>query len=538
MTELDDHELLAEFARNESEAAFAALIARYVNLVYSAALRFTGNPHHAEEITQAVFIILARKAGSLRRGAVLSGWLYQTARLTAANFVKGEIRRQRREQEAYMQSTLNEPDAAAWKQIAPLLDEAMGRLGETDRNAIVLRFFENKTAQEVAAKLKLNEAAAHKRVSRAVEKLRKFFTKRGVTLSATLIAGAVSANSVQAAPVGLALTISATAAKGAAIAATVTTLVKGTLKLMTYAKLKLAIGITAGILLAGGAATLAISQTSGDDKLTPQQIAKQAQDAYAALSSYNDTGTAVTEGGGLTQTTTFNIRLQRPNLYRIDWTGTGGLYTSKGVVWSQGNGDFIVMGAAGQEKSEEPIKKHDMQFALGAAGALSGSAASTIPAVFFKQNWGDELGIAASGRWQVKKEGDEKVGAVDCRVISSVIDPNKLPNQGKIPNNKGQIGTITTTLWIGKRDHLIYQTRKIMEGATIALPQQSDSDLKTILERQNKPATPEAIGELRAFLEKSTKLAQSALNSGKFVFTQTHENISVNQKFSPADFGR
>ena len=112
-----------------SEAAFAALVARYVNLVYSTALRFTGNPHHAEEITQAVFIILARKAGGLLRGAVLSGWLYQTARLTAANFVKGEIRRHRREQEAYMQSILNEPEAAAWEQIAPLLDEAMGRSG-------------------------------------------------------------------------------------------------------------------------------------------------------------------------------------------------------------------------------------------------------------------------------------------------------------------------------------------------------------------------------------------------------------------------
>src|ERR1035441_9271159 len=125
MPELDDHELLAEFARTESEAAFAALVARYVNLVYSAARRFTGNPHHAEEITQAVFIILARKAGGLRPGTGVSGWLYQTARLTAANFVKGEIRRQRREQEAYMQSTLDEPDAAAWEQIAPLLDEAI-----------------------------------------------------------------------------------------------------------------------------------------------------------------------------------------------------------------------------------------------------------------------------------------------------------------------------------------------------------------------------------------------------------------------------
>src|ERR1017187_6871858 len=145
MTEVDDHELLGQYARTESETAFATLVARYVNLVYSAGLRFTGNPHRAEEIAQAVFIVLARKAGSLRRGTVLSGWLYQTARLTAANFVKGEIRRQRREQEAYMQSTLTGPDSTAWEQIAPLLDEAMGRLGDTDRHAIVLRVFENKT---------------------------------------------------------------------------------------------------------------------------------------------------------------------------------------------------------------------------------------------------------------------------------------------------------------------------------------------------------------------------------------------------------
>lgn len=260
MTELNDHELLAQYARTESEAAFATLVARYVNLVYSAALRFTGNPHHAEEITQAVFIVLARKAGSLRSGTVLSGWLYQTARLTAANFVKGEIRRQRREQEAYMQSTLNEPESAAWEQIAPLLDESMGRLGETDRNAIVLRFFENKTAHEVGAALKLNEAAAHKRVSRAVEKLRRFFRKRGVTLSATAIASLVAVNSVQAAPVGLAVTISATAAKGAAVAASITTLVQGTINIMTWLKVKLIAGyVAAAIIVAGGALILNLS---------------------------------------------------------------------------------------------------------------------------------------------------------------------------------------------------------------------------------------------------------------------------------------
>jgi uncharacterized protein (TIGR03435 family) len=261
MTELDDHELLAEYARTGSEAAFAVLVARYVNLVHSAAWRFTGNPHHAEEITQAVFIILARKAGGLRRGTVLSGWLYQTARLTAANFVKGEIRRQHREQEAYMQSILTEPEPAAWKQIAPLLDEAMGWLGETDRNAIVLRFFENKTARQVAAALKLNEAAAHKRVDRALEKLHRYFARRGVSSTTAIIAGAISANSVQAAPVALAKAVSAVAAaKGAAASGSTLTLIKGALKIMAWAKAKTAIVVGASVLLAAGTATITVKE--------------------------------------------------------------------------------------------------------------------------------------------------------------------------------------------------------------------------------------------------------------------------------------
>jgi RNA polymerase sigma factor (sigma-70 family) len=259
MPELNDHELLAEFARTESEAAFAALVARHVNLVHSTALRFTGNPHHAEEITQAVFIILARKAGKLSSDVVLSGWLYQAARLTAANFVKGEIRRHHREQEAYMQTILNEPDTMSWKQITPLLDDAMGGLGKTDRNAVVMRFFENKTAAEVAAALKLTEAAAHKRVNRALEKLRKFFTKRGVTLSSVAIAGAISANSVQAAPVALAKSVTAVAiAKGTAASGSTSTLIKGALKIMAWSKAKTAAVATVAVLLTAGTTTLVV----------------------------------------------------------------------------------------------------------------------------------------------------------------------------------------------------------------------------------------------------------------------------------------
>ena len=253
MPEPDDIALLRQYAEGGSESAFATLVEKYVNLAYSTALRSTGNPQAAEEITQVVFIILAKKAQTLSRQTILSGWLYQTTRLTAANFLRTEIRRQKREQEAYMQSLVNEREPEVWPQIAPLLDAAMERLGEQDRNAIVLRFFENRNLRDVGLALGASEDAAKMRVNRALEKLRKFFTQRGVTLTTTIIAGAVSANSVHAAPVTLAKTISAVAvAKGAAAGGSTLTLVKGALKLMAWTKAKTAIVISAGVLLAAG----------------------------------------------------------------------------------------------------------------------------------------------------------------------------------------------------------------------------------------------------------------------------------------------
>src|ERR1039458_3826732 len=239
MPEPDDITLLKQYAGGD-ESAFTTLFERYVHLVYSTALRQARNPSHAEEVSQVVFILLAQKAKWLSPKTVLSGWLYQAARLTTASLIKREIRRQRREQEVYMQ-TLTEPDTSLWEQISPLLDEAMGRLGEQDRNAIVLRFFENKTAPEVAASLKLNEAAAHKRVSRALDKLRQFFTRRGVVLPAMVLTTAIATNSVQAAPAALAKSVTAVAvAKGAAASGSTLTLIKGALKIMAWAKAKTA----------------------------------------------------------------------------------------------------------------------------------------------------------------------------------------------------------------------------------------------------------------------------------------------------------
>src|ERR1039458_3334152 len=232
----DDMTLVREFAASQSEPAFAALVERHIGLVHSAALRQVGDAHLAEEITQAVFIILARKAASLGTKTILSAWLYRTTRYAAADSLKARRRRQFREQEAHMQSTLNQPDAYAWAQLAPLLDDALSELGETDRTALVLRYFENKTAREIAEALRMEEGAAQKRVARGLGKLRAPLLKSGVKLTAAVIAGAVASNSVQAAPVGLAVKVSVVAAKGAAVSTSITTLVKGTIKMMTSTK--------------------------------------------------------------------------------------------------------------------------------------------------------------------------------------------------------------------------------------------------------------------------------------------------------------
>jgi RNA polymerase sigma factor (sigma-70 family) len=287
MPDANDMDLMREYARDHSEPAFAGLVQRHINLVYSVALRLTGNSEDAQDVTQAVFIILARKAAGLRERTVLTGWLYETTRFTAARFIRTRVRRQIREQEAYMQSSLNEPDTdGVWRQLSPLLEEAMTQLGEKDRALLALRFFENKSGAETAAALGIQEWAVHKRTSRAVEKLRSFFSRRGVSVSAGVLIAAVSANSLQAAPAGLAVTVTAAAAKGAAVSGSTLTLVKGALKLMAWAKAKTAIIATAGVILATGATAIVVKEIApagGSDGRGPveMQMKWQAGRKYA-----------------------------------------------------------------------------------------------------------------------------------------------------------------------------------------------------------------------------------------------------------------
>src|SRR5436190_9827138 len=218
MQTVADMDLVARYVRNNSQDAFEELVSRHISLVHSSALRQVGDPHLAQDITQAVFIIFARKAPSLGKSTIVSAWLYRTTRFAASDALKQQRRRSAREHEAYMQAT-PEPTALdhAWNEMAPSLDEAMAVLSESDRRAIVLRFFENKALAEVAGSLGIEERAAQKRVSRALEKLRVFFTKRGVTTTTAIISSAISSNSVHAAPAGFAPNVASVAiAKGAA----------------------------------------------------------------------------------------------------------------------------------------------------------------------------------------------------------------------------------------------------------------------------------------------------------------------------------
>ena len=245
---MEDLELLREYVERRSETAFAALVEHHAGLVYSAALRQTCDPHLAEEVTQAVFIVLAKKAKAIRKGTILTGWLFRTTRFAAADAVKMQIRRRRREQQAaQMQTTAAEE--FNWEQIAPFLDEAVAALGERDRNAVLLRFFENKNFAEVGAAMGTNEEAARKRIARATKKLRHYFSKRGVILTAALITGTISANAVQAASPALIQSVTAIAlAKGATASISTLTLIKGALKIMAWTKAKTA--IVTGIVLA------------------------------------------------------------------------------------------------------------------------------------------------------------------------------------------------------------------------------------------------------------------------------------------------
>lgn len=207
---MDDGQLLQDYSQHGSEAAFAELMKRHLDLVYSVALRRLGSPQAADDVTQSVFCLLAQKAGRLPSGTVLEGWLYQTTWFMAARYQEKEWRRRHREREAVSMNATNSNDAGQdlWGNIAPLLDGAMQELKDPEREAVLMRFFKKKTWQEIGLALGMSEDAARMRTQRSLEKLRELLLARGIPCTTLALGTVLMEKAIEATPVTVSLTIS------------------------------------------------------------------------------------------------------------------------------------------------------------------------------------------------------------------------------------------------------------------------------------------------------------------------------------------
>ena len=200
---IDANQMLRAYAAERSEEAFRTLVERCLPLVYSTALRLVqGDVALAQDVSQMVFCDLARKARSLPANVVLSGWLYRHTTFTAAKALRTEARRRAREREAVVMNAGD--DNHSWDQVVPLLDDAISSLSASDRDAVMLRFFDKQDFRTLGVTLRLSEDAAQKRVSRALEKLRRYFERRGVPVSSATLAGLMATQVAGAAPAALA----------------------------------------------------------------------------------------------------------------------------------------------------------------------------------------------------------------------------------------------------------------------------------------------------------------------------------------------
>jgi RNA polymerase sigma factor (sigma-70 family) len=243
---LEPQQLLNRYVKDGSEDAFGELVNRYINLVYSAAARLLNyDTHLAEDVTQTVFLDLARQARTLSPNVMLGGWLHRHTCFVASKTLRAQRRRQVREQLAVEMNSINQQTGAEFASVAPHLDDAINQLGAEDRTAILARFFEQRDFRAVGDALGSTEEAARKRVNRALEKLHLLLTQRGVTLSAAALGSILATEAVTAAPAGLAAGVTVGAVAGAAISNTTSLTL---LKIMGMTKLKA--GLAAAIVAA------------------------------------------------------------------------------------------------------------------------------------------------------------------------------------------------------------------------------------------------------------------------------------------------
>jgi RNA polymerase sigma factor (sigma-70 family) len=293
---MSDMELIRQYVEQDSEEAFAALVGRHVNLVFSSARRQVGSEEMARDVAQVVFLDLSNNAGRLRPGTHLASWLHVVTRRTAVDAIRRESRRQSRERIA-VEIAAMKSTSPTWTNIEPLLDEAIEALDPGDRTAVLLRYFEGRSLRDIGEELGISDDAAQKRVSRAVDRLRDFFSSRGVAASAAGIAAEISANAVQAAPAGVGAAISSAVAlsAGAAHKAAVAQLARNltmttTQKTIVVATLAAAIGggLYQGHVIQGQSARIAAFERQSATADEQMRSLRSERDAALARSAAID----------------------------------------------------------------------------------------------------------------------------------------------------------------------------------------------------------------------------------------------------------
>ena len=467
---MDDWLTLRKYVDQDSQEAFAALMSRYLGLVYSVCRREMADDAAAEDVTQAVFILLARKAPTLRRGVVLSGWLFQTARFAAKNARLQAQRRAGYEQKAAEEMLpRTETEDAAWAEIEPVLNQSLAALKASDRDCVLLRFFQGLTFAEVGTALGLSEEAARKRVTRALDKMRHFFGMNSVSVPVAALAVLLSAHAAKAAPAHLSgATVNLL---DGSIPGHITLISQGVLHAMKIAQMKIVVGFVPGAILFGfsvyGMAkgvmhspflpvrSLAAFPKPGHilaripaNPMTSAQIASDCREAYAALASYQGTSIVTTQS----VSNSFPMVLESHTSGSIKFVSPGKIHV-EGTA-AQGGGAFAYI-SNGSETVETYLgpnnwKKVDTtESAVAGVTGIALHAATTIPAILLNIKWGDPLAPGKSLDPEVREDSE---GGQPCYVLTThLISPTR---------------TETAYLWVDEKSLLM--RRLVTEGKSIA----------------------------------------------------------------------
>ena len=474
---MDDRQLLRQFVAHNSQEAFSILTQRYSSLVYSACRRELEDAETAEDVTQAVFLILARKAPVLSHKVVLSGWLFQTARFAARNARTSQARRMAAERKrSEHMSEKQSPESEAWREIEPILNQSLAALRESERECLLLRYFQGLSHAETGTALGLSEEAARKRLTRALDKMRRFFAKEGVIVPGVVLAALLSTHAAKAVPLTCQANIAALTphvlAGHLSLSLTgshVYQLSEGVLKAMKIFQIKAAVGITTSLMIgfslyAGAKAispkTTTVRQVAPltalpkvghvlvqapGKTLTAPQIAKSCRDAYAALESYQGTSTVTSRGvTGADPTpheyhSAATIQFVRPGKIHVegkDMSGHPFAYVSDSALtaekYSTDNGVWK--------------KTPSTELAIGAATGIAQNAATTVPALLLGTNWGNPF----APEYAPEVREDTMDGRA-CYVVTSSL--------------KTSTAALTGTFWIDEKTFLL---RRYVSDSSLA----------------------------------------------------------------------